>query len=647
MVIPKLDITQHIPDVVNGHETQIREIARSILTALRTYPYYIVVHGYPPDQNRDHLLNLAKAIRLEGNNQAAVGVSQQSQEKISFTKVRINPERANAKKRVTQYSRTHRPLAPHTDSSYMVRPHEVVAFQCIIPAQSGGESILIPIQDVLPQLDAETLQCLQEPVYLFGSKCYPILTGILPDKSEQQAIGIRYYRAQLDHIKETARSPLSPDHLNALNVLDTLLGKTEPFPQFHLEAGEIAFMHNHKVLHGRGGFSPDSDRLLYRIRLHIDSLAPMHQPPTEAKLTALTATDNTLDMPWMTTLPTSASSQNPAPLFSPLMNPLTINSGLNTHSTPPTNPVSRSPHLFYPIPPQQPISDESNFISPVDKNSQTVGISASVALAQAQAHLVQANHLKNLNRPDEVLHHCLQASQLVPENLKILNACGKLLLRIGKFAEAIPIFRRCLEINPADFDSGLALSSLLDRVRAKEAAQATLKQVFHYHPYTWKTSHDPQKKTILRIRGMDGSAYQIIRSSNGFFKYILKGGHFSIRALIEKQDYNLVVLNLLANNIDTCTDIPPADLMINTLACPDLKRLSLLTAARFIDRYPHIPVINHPRQVLATTRERNALRLNLVSGVTFPKTERLFWHGSSLDELIQEIFGLGFQFPII
>ncbi|NEQ99603.1 MAG: hypothetical protein F6K30_23355, partial [Cyanothece sp. SIO2G6] len=524
-----------------------------------------------------------------------------------------------------------------------------VAFQCIIPDQSGGESIIIPIEDVLPQLDTDTLKCLQEPVYPFGVNAYPVLTGDLTGTSEtgtSEQVGIRYYRAQLDHIEMTGRSPLSPASLNALTVLDERLGKPEQFTQLHLEAGEIVFMHNQKVLHGRSGFSPDSDRLLYRIRLHIDSLTTMDQSQTHAQTHAKsvipTPTHKTVNAPWIALPQTPDPSPNPAQRFTPL----TVTPGLDP--TQPEYQVSLPPHFFDPGYSQHPASLDSISTPPVDPRHPATDVSTvSVALAQAQAHLTQANQLKALNRFDDVLHHCHQASQLTPDNLNILNACGKLLLRVGQFAEAIPLFRRCLDIAPTDFDSGLALSSLLDHAQDKAAAQATLKQVVRHHPYTWKTPHDPQKKTILRIRGMDGSAYQIIRRSDGFFKYILKGGHFSIRNLVEKQHYNLLILNLLDNNIDPLTDIPQPDLIINTLACPDLKRLSLLTAARFLDRYPHIPVINHPRQVLGTTRERNALRLNLISGVNFPRTERLFWDGHSLDELVQEILGLGFKFPLI
>lgn len=168
MNIPIVDMTQFSMDNAQDPETSARKIARSIIAALRTYPYCLVVHGYSSKLDKRNLLDLAEAIRLEGNDSAGVlstiETRKSAQQKISFTKVRINPEKANAEKNVTQYSRTHLPLPPHTDSSYMLRPHEVVAFQCIVPAESGGESILIPIEDLIQRLDPETIKHLQEPV---------------------------------------------------------------------------------------------------------------------------------------------------------------------------------------------------------------------------------------------------------------------------------------------------------------------------------------------------------------------------------------------------------------------------------------------------------------------------------------------------
>jgi len=138
-----------------------------------------------------------------------------------------------------------------------------------------------------------------------------------------------------------------------------------------------------------------------------------------------------------------------------------------------------------------------------------------------------------------------------------------------------------------------------------------------------------------------------LASSDGTFSTLLRGGHFSITGLLGEQDYNLLLFNIFENNVDTFNDFPSFDLILNTIACSDSKQASLLAAARFVDRYPHIPIINHPRQVLETTRNRNSVRLNTIEGVKFPKTEKVWWSGDALDEIINTIFGWGFKFPMI
>lgn len=627
MSIPIADTTQFSTDNAQNPATSVREIASSIITGLSAYPYCLVIDGYASSLDKSHLLDLAEAIRLEGNGAAvvrpAVETRTQAQQKISFTKVRINPDKANATKSVTQYSRTHLPLPPHTDSSYMLRPHEVVAFQCIVPAESGGESILIPIADLMQRLDPETIQHLREPVYPFGSHHYPILTG------ESGSACIRYYQAQIERTQSVGNMDSSslPQHcLAALETLDRVLAETEQFSPFKLKAGQIIFMHNQKVLHGRGGFAPDSDRLLYRIRFHLDALAALNPPPTSAE-----ASDPSVAVP-------ANSASDPALPFLKMTPPI------------------QAPIAFSPVGHVQ------------DDDLRGAGIRTNLALAakgkpandqppettpslsnweQAQVQLAQARELSHSEQLEEALIHCRRASQLAGDDVELLYACGKFFLRAGKFDEATDILRHCLIVEPTHYDSSLALSSLMHKAKHKQEAQTILRQAVQYHPYVWNEPFDPTQKTILRTRGIDDSAYKIIRRKNGSYKYVLRGGHFSIQNLVEKQDYNLAIFNVLDETVDTLTDLPPVNLIINTIACPDLKRLSLLATARLVDRYPQIPVINDPRQVLKTTREHNALRLNIIPGVTFPRTERLFWDGTSVEAVVKEISGLGFKFPLI
>ena len=597
MGIPTLEVSQTLTHTRGGDVSQLEDLARSVSAALNTYPHYVVVNGYPAIDDRTNLINLAKAIGAISSHKASSGFRGQPKENVSFTKIQINPVKAKAGGGVTQYSRTHLPLPLHTDSSYMARPHELVAFQCIVPEPAGGKSILLPVRDLLPRLNHDSLERLRAPVYPFGKHPYPILLG--GPGNEQ----IRYYRAQIDRILAAGDYPLPDSHRAAIEILDAALQQTDQFMQFQLQAGQIVLMHNQKVLHGRTGFSPESDRLLYRVRLHVDSLAA-------------TETTQTLN-------PTAISAA--------------VRPKSQTHDPSGLIHSQDEPQLVLRL---NPVSQTNASLLQANNPDRA-------SLEQAKTHLAAAEELEQLCRFDDALNHYQRASQLAPHNAAIFKAFGKLLLRTGRFREATHVFHRCLDINPEDYDSGLALSSLAHAYGDEAAAQAILKQVAQQRPFVFTHKPDPQKPTLLRIRGLDGSAYGIVQQPDKTYKYLLQGGHFSIRDLVDKTHYNVLILNTFDNNIDDLQDIPHFDLLLNTIACPDRKRASLLAVARFVDRYPNLPLINDPRQVLATTRERNALRLNMISGVKFPKTEKLGWDGVSLDKVVREISGMGFTFPII
>ncbi len=529
MLIPIIDINRIVRDSSNTEVLDIQNVARSVCRALNAYPHFVIVSGYPPIEDSTNLIKLSQAICNISSKQSIL----QNPTKVSFTQVKINPEKSVAEGKVTQYSRTHLPLLPHTDSSYRANPHDLVAFQCIVSDEEGGESLMIPVEHILKNIDRETLELLRDSVYPFGDNLYPIISGAIGNEQ------IRYYQSQIERTIETGASSLPSKYATALKTLNQILEKSAQSIKFALQPGQIVFMHNKKVLHGRTGFAPNSDRLLYRVRLHLDR------------------------------------DQN------------SINDSIAHNSIRETKIVPNLPQ--------------------VTPNS-------------AKLSLDQVNRL---------------------------NIEGQMLLSKGQFAEAVQAFLNCLKISPDHYESGLALSSLADAGGDYKAAQAILHQVARSHPIIWEGKPQPQKPTLLRIRSIEGSAYRIVQQSDGSYKSLLRGGHFSIKDLIVQKQYNWMIMNLLENNIDGLKNIPEFDLILNTIACPDRKRTSLLAVARFIDRYPHIPIINDPRRVLETTRDRNYIRLNMIPGVSFPKTEKLTWDGVSFSAIADEISGLGFVFPFI
>ncbi|MBV6625795.1 MAG: TauD/TfdA family dioxygenase [Rivularia sp. (in: Bacteria)] len=518
------------------------ELSKSIYDALTQYPYYIVVNGFTPLRERNQLMDLARAIRAKISPPSKT--NHENLNKVSFTKVYINGKSVEAdESSVTRYSRTHLRLTPHTDSSYMMLPHEIVGFHCIEADDNGGESIMVPIDDILQNIDQEVLACLREPVYPFGQDYHAIVCG-----DEDNPL-IRYYQAQIER-SLNKNNPLSQKHQAALKILDELLDKSHLQQKFHLQPGQIVFMHNHKVMHGRTALSPESKRVLYRLRMHVNRL------DNQGKIAA--------------------------------------------------------PHNL-------------------------------------NTYMALATELEDMGRIESALQQYRCAIELFGDDMNLLNAYGSLLLKIGQFERATEIFHKCKVINPNDYESGLALSGLARMKGNLPEAKALLKPVMEAHPLITENENElsPQQPTILRIRGIEDAAYSILRSSDGTSKKLLRGGHFSISNLVNDEDYNMVLLNVFENNVDNLKEFPKFDLMLNTIACPDSKQASLLATARFVDCYPDIPIINHPRQVLETSRIRNSLRLNTIPGVKFPKTEKVYWSGKNLAEIIKTIFGWGFEFPFI
>ncbi len=547
--VPTLEVSKFLADSSNGKAAKLQELASSICNALEDYPHFVVVNGYQAVGDRTNLINLSQAICSLNSDHSDKSNISQEQEHISFTKVRIDRSKDTFTRGVTNYSRTHLPLTPHTDSSYQYKPHELIAFQCIVADAQGGESVIIPVEDILSRLQEREIELLRASVYPFGNDFYPIIFG----KAGKEHC--RYYKAQIERTAEAENISLSNEYLAAMKSLDDLLDAEDLGSRFYLQPGQIVFIHNTKAFHGRTGISPESDRLLYRVRLHVSRLACKE------------------------------------------------------------------------------LTDDRK-----SKNS---------ALTEAHQQIAIALKLRYDGNLAAAFSHYQKAIALAPNEVEILREFGEFLIHIGKLDIAAKIFQRCLEIAPDDYESNLEMSSIAYENENYDRAQAILKQVAQQHPYVFDTQPQAQKPNILRIRSFKDSKYCLVQNHDGTCKSILQGGHFSTQHLLEHENYNLIVLNIFEDDIDESINIPQVDLLLNTIACPDLKRNSLISAARFAERYPSIPLINDPRLVLETTRQGNALRLNTISGVSFPKTEQITWDGASAAAVLEEIFALGFVFPFI
>lgn len=241
-------------------------VVAAVNQALRIYPYFVVLRGLPAGGDHRAIEALIRALS---------GLA--PSEPMSLTPVRIDPvEFANATLG-TRYSRTHEALASHTDSTFLDKPHSLVAFQMVRSDEAGGgRSTIVPAADLVSRLGDDTTRRLRQTEFPFSKeRCLPILWD------SQGSISVRYYRKQLNSM--IAGRNAWGSCLPLLDMLDQHLADLASQREFALADGEVLIFNNQKVLHGRTAMSPQSSRLLYRFRAHLSECqstrAGLRPPP--------------------------------------------------------------------------------------------------------------------------------------------------------------------------------------------------------------------------------------------------------------------------------------------------------------------------------------------------------------------------------
>ncbi len=266
---------------------------------------------------------------------------------------------------------------------------------------------------------------------------------------------------------------------------------------------------------------------------------------------------------------------------------------------------------------------------------------------EVEARLYAAHLLETRGDPEAALEETAQACLLDGAGADALQQYGRRLLKSGDFTRAEVLFAASLERDPDAFDALVGLSSLLYHRGEYGPARAALERGVGGHPLLGGAASDPDTPGILRVLGYENSAFHIIRYPDGSYASAVHGGHFSPDHLIDLGAWRCSILNILGGNTLGLTLPADTGIVLNTISDPDRERGALLDLALLLDRNPNLPVINDPRQVLQTTRDRNAARLGAIPGLQIAKTERLRWRDGDPAEAVREVFGLGFVLPII
>ena len=169
----------------------------------------------------------------------------------------------------------------HTDSA------DVVGLLCLREAQSGGRSLLVSAESLynrMRELRPDLLTLLFDPIATdrrgeVPDGALPWLT-IPPLSWHEGRLTVFYQRQYIDSAQRfEGAMRLTPAHIEALNLFDTLANDPELHFGMQLQPGDIQFVYNHAQLHDRTAFvdwpEPDRKRHLLRLWLSVPGDRPL------------------------------------------------------------------------------------------------------------------------------------------------------------------------------------------------------------------------------------------------------------------------------------------------------------------------------------------------------------------------------------
>jgi len=194
----------------------------------------------------------------------------------------VRNEGASAEGAHARAYRSNAAQAYHTDVP------DILSLFCVAKAKSGGESMFCSALHVHNELQAQSplhLKLLYEG-FQFHRRGEE-RPGDLPYTPHRVPmfwfkdgkVGSRYLPRMAKAGPEVTGVPLTPAQLEALDAFNRIATREDVTLTFMLEPGEIIFVNNYTVCHGRAAFTDDSDererRHLLRLWLEVDDFYPI------------------------------------------------------------------------------------------------------------------------------------------------------------------------------------------------------------------------------------------------------------------------------------------------------------------------------------------------------------------------------------
>ena len=265
----------------------------------------------------------------------------------------------------------------------------------------------------------------------------------------------------------------------------------------------------------------------------------------------------------------------------------------------------------------------------------------------AEAHLKLAIACAERRELDAARRHANLAAQQAALDWPQLELLGTMLFQLSEFSSAYFVLSQASQNGPLGAEALEVLAALFHRTGEAENARRCIAAMAQLNAIAAPSRLHPDRPKILRLRSVEKSHFGIKTNRETGLRYCwLKGGHFSIKYLMDRDRFNLYVATVFGNNLDRPEALPDFDLFVNGVSCPDLDPVGLDNVEAFLAKFPDVPVINPPHKVRRTTRAENSRRLGVLPHVILPQTE-LFCLEGPAPAIATQVEAAGLGYPVI
>ena len=248
-----------------------------------------------------------------------------------------------------------------------------------------------------------------------------------------------------------------------------------------------------------------------------------------------------------------------------------------------------------------------------------------------------------------------EARRRIQSDAKDLRARSKLadaLLRQDKLQEASLEFAKIAVADQSDPASHKGLAAIATHFGHPRRGRRIMQDFYErcpleLDPYGSKRPENDRPPAIIQIRGFDKTQLILGTRGDGSTSTRLRGGHFTTKFLLLDPPFQIHRFTIARGNILRPDVLPPHAMLLNTIADADIEGTSLVSLAEYIAANPSTVVINRPECVVETARDRNALRLQGLDNLTFPRTERVRFENATPDRAAIMIDELDFKYPYL